>query len=371
MRHISGWLLLSAIAMVAFGCSGNAPARPDAPPRQTLSPAADTGPIYDLHEWGVVAIRAGSFEVAAGPGSPPPDMALTIDKPVLTVHPVAPSGSPTAEPFDLMVRVTLPETLQVAEHYPPTDLSPLTWNARVGGRCRGSYPTAVDARCPGGYCEIRELGTYETDDAACLSVNGVRAPLLFYRLWAPAVPPSLPISVEVTGDALIVENRGVVAPVGRLWRIRHVGGVAHASGVAMPARGERVTIPAPTGAADDGWRAMMRVLGERGLTPPEAGAFDRAWGNALFGVAADRARGGDSAPLDDEPPAVDRGRTLDSLTVDVLTDEAMPGVPTMPRDADVLLFWLPDANIDQLAQLHAEPAPRNLRRAFMVRHVVR
>lgn len=360
MRAIAPSILASAVLLGA--CGGQAAPR-EAEPSPASRPTEATAPLYDLHEWGVIAVREGSFEVAAGAGQRAPQMNLTVDKPVLYVHPLG------AAAFDLEVDIRLPATLRVAEHFPPGRLSPpgtLSWTAHVEGQCRGSYPSNVDARCPGGYCEIGELGTYEAEDAACLDVGGVRAPLLFYRLWAPGTPPELPLQVEVQGDTWVVENRAIDAPVGQLWRVRVDGGRTRASAVAMPARGARVSVPSPDGEPALAWADMMRTLRERGLTAPEAAAFERGWGRALFGDAATPADGrvADGTTADREVADEDRA-SIDELTVD---DALTSG---LPRDLDVLLYWLPDANIDALAQVTAQPAPRHLRRAFMVRHVIR
>ena len=82
----------------------------------------------------------------------------------------------------------------------------------------------------------------------------------------------------------------------------------------------------------------------------------------MFGNAAPVAQ--DVDHLDDVVP-VDR-----PVADDEVADR--DGEPTgVPRDPDVLLYWLTPEAIDPLARIDASPAPRHLRRVFMVRQVVR
>src|SRR5690606_25941226 len=79
---------------------------------------------------------------------------------------------------------------RVIEHYPPgvrQDRSTgLTWNDVVArrGACRGVYPGLRDPLCqtPDGVCELADLASYETSEAACLHVGATAAGLLFYRM---------------------------------------------------------------------------------------------------------------------------------------------------------------------------------------------
>jgi hypothetical protein len=191
--------LVVALLLSACGAGGEATGEGETPSAAPAEPSA-TGPVYDLHEWGVVAVRPGGFEVAAGAGQP--RMELNVDKPVLYVH----SDEPA--PFPLTVQVNLPDALHPVEHFPPTDLRPLRWRAEVGtAGCRGQYPGAtdvLDARCLDGYCEVYELARYETTDARCLTVGAASAPLLFYRLWAPISPPALPLGLTLENDEVVV-----------------------------------------------------------------------------------------------------------------------------------------------------------------------
>jgi len=345
MQRRASLLFLSSLLVA--GCGSQAQSAGPETNASARAPTSDS-PGFDVHEWGVVAVRNGSFELAAGAGQRANTLPLTVDKPVLYVH------SSEASPFTLRVRVNVASTLQIAEHFPPTSLGPLEWTTQVGGACSGSYPPVTDT-CPGGYCEVAELATYETEDAACLDVDGVRAPLLFYRLWAPGSSPELPLQVLERGEAWEITNTAIERPIGRLWRVRYAQGETHAAAVDLPPLGQRVSVDPPDGDASAAWTHLLAAASEIGLTAPEVSAFDRAWGRALFGAAG----GSDGDGVADG---------VDTLTADESLDRISRGGP---RDLDVLLYWLPDANIDAMAELDIEPAPRNVRRAFLVRHVLR
>jgi hypothetical protein len=126
--------LVVALLLSACGAGGEAAGESETPSGDPTEPRA-TGPVYDLHEWGVVAVRPGGFEVAAGAGQPRIEM--NVDKPVLYVHSEEPA------PFPLTVQVNLPDALHPVEHFPPTDLRPLRWHAEVGtAGCRGTSTPA-------------------------------------------------------------------------------------------------------------------------------------------------------------------------------------------------------------------------------------
>lgn len=352
MQRASG--LVVALLLSACGGGGEATGSGETPTSATSA----GGPIYDLHEWGVVAVRPGGFEVAAGAGRPSA-VQLNVDKPVLYVH----SDEPAA--FPLSVQVTVPDTLRTVEHFPPTNFQPLRWQAQVGtAGCRGSYPSGsdgIDARCVDGYCEIYELGRYETRDARCLTVGPVSAPLLFYRLWAPSAAPALPLGVALEGDEALVTRLTSGGTRGSVIRIqRHGSSVL--TRVTPLADGQRaLRIPAPTATASVGLAALRAALAEQGLTADEAAAFLNGWQESLFGTWV----GSADAPAGDRPVDVD----VDVLTVD---DEVADGDRmAAPRDEDVLLYWLTPEAIDTFARIEASPPPRHLRRVFMVRQVLR
>ena len=385
-------LAAAAALVVGFGCGGersSAPGRdevtatggpgepgpgatePQATESPTTGPSSDDGPAaYDLHEWGVVAISPGRFEIAAGPGRRAVRARLprlniqevTVDKPVLYVHPT------TDGAFDLGLEVTLGAGLSVSEHFPPTTIAPLAWQARVEGTCRGDYGGVDDSRCPDGYCEVAELGLYEAD-GACLAVNGVRAPLLFYRLGARGAGPAMPLSIRRRGDSVTVRNDGLAGQVGDLWRIRWNGQRTVVRRVTAPPVGATVAIAAPGDDVVTARRALRRDLGAHGLTAAETAAFLRGWEASLFGAAAAAEEIDDDLPDPADHTAADP-TALDTLSNDESDDQPIPPVPPGPRMRDVLIYWLPASAIDAIAHIEASPAPRHLRRAFLVRHAL-
>lgn len=350
-------VLVVAVLVSACGGGGEATGAGETPGTEATDPPSG-GPVYDLHEWGVVAVRPGSFEVAAGAGRPV--MELNVDKPVLYVH-----SEETAE-FPVSVTVHLPDSLRAAENFPPTELTPLRWRAQVGSAgCRGTYPggsDGLDARCIDGYCEVYELAQYETTDARCLTVGNAQAPLLFYRLWAPNAPPALPLAVALDGDDVVVTRQAPRGTLGSLIRITRQGSSVLTTVTPLGDRVNTLRIGPPTAPAQVGYDALRAALSEQGLTQPESAAFLRGWQDSLFGdsvpVAQDVDRLDDVVPVD-RPVADDEMADRDGERIG------------MPRDQDVLIYWLSPEAIDPIARIEATPAPRHLRRVFMVRHVLR
>lgn len=334
MRSIS-----ATIALCLAACSAGAPARP---PPESADPAP-SAPAYTLNEWGVISATGTSFEVAAGPGRRA--VVLTVDKPVLYVHPAGDS------PFELSLRVDLPSGLEVAEHYPPTETSPLRWRARVAGSCEGSYPSVEDSRCPDGYCEVGELSTYETSDAACLEVGGVRVPLLFYRLRAEGEAPAMPLAVTRDGDEMVVRNVALGEAVGSLLRVTFDGSSVQTTRAEIPEIGESVRLAAGHEPVEPARAAIRAELTEHGLRDSERDAFMRAWDTALFGPTA----------VDGDDGVTDEVDRLGASAVDGLTTLAGP------RQPDALLYWLDPAAIDRLARITADPEPAEVHRAYLVR----
>ena len=346
--------LAVALFLSACGGGGEATAAGEAPNAEPAESTAST-PVYDLHEWGVVAVRQGSFEVAAGAGRAA--IQVNVDKPVLYVH------SEESVPFPLTVTVHLPESLRAVEHFPPTDLTPLRWRAEVGtARCHGMYPGAtqdvVDARCIDGYCEVYELARYETDDARCLTVGNAHSPLLFYRLWAPGVAPTLPLGLALEGDEVVITRNTPGGTRGSVIRLRRVGTNVTSSVTALGDRVNTLRIGVPTAPASVGYDALRAALREQGLTPDESAAFLRGWRAALFGASVPASESADRPVMRD----VDRLMPTD--------DESDGDGLAAPRDADVVLYWLTPEAIMPLARIEASPPPRHLRRVFMVRHVL-
>ena len=350
--------LVVAMLLSACGAGGEATGAGETPSAAPAQPSA-TNPVYDLHEWGVVAVRQGSFEVAAGSGQP--RVELNVDKPVLYVH----SDEPA--PFPLTVQVNLPDALHPVEHFPPTDLRPLRWRAEVGtAGCRGTYPGAtdvLDARCLDGYCEVYELARYETSDARCLTVGAARAPLLFYRLWAPISPPALPLGLTLENDEVVVTRLTPGGTRGSVIRIRRAGTDVLTSVTPLEDGQRMLRLGLPTSPASVGFAALRTALVDQGLTPPEAAAFLRGWQSALFGASVPLTTDVDRLDGEDLPSD---GTTADDETANRDGDRA-----GAPRDGDVVLYWLTPSAIDRLARIEASPPPRHLRRVFMVRHVLR
>lgn len=346
--------LVVALFLSACGGGGEATGAGEAPSSEPAEPSR-AAPVYDLHEWGVVAVRQGSFEVAAGAGNAV--LEVSVDKPVLYVHSEEPA------PFPLEVTVHLPDALSAVEHFPPTDLMPLRWRTEVGtAGCRGTYPGStrdvVDARCLDGYCEVYELARYETADARCLTVGAVRAPLLFYRLWAPISPPALPLAISLENEEVVVTRRAPGGTQGAIIRIRRQGSSVLSSVTPLGDRVSSLRIGAPTSPASVGFEALRAALRDQGLTPPEVAAFLNGWQAALFGASVPATADVDRLGVDGIMPTADDETDRDG---------EWRGVP---RDADVVLYWLAPSAIDPLARLEVSPPPRHLRRVFMVRHVV-
>ena len=356
-------LILVALFALASSCGSDSSQRSSAPrPGNEM----ESTPNYDLHEWGLITTSPRGFELGAGPGQRvTPDMMLVVDKPILYVH------ADTA--FELSIQVTPRAGLIFAERWPP--MTDDAWAVSVSPdacRAQHTYPSTCSA--PDGYCEVAELALYETDDAACLRAGEHLLPLLFYRMRHDGPGPALPLAFEKSGDAIVVHNRSWSGGIGALWRVSWDGqtGATHAARADVPARGASTSIARPTTGGVQAARAALRAdLGEHGLTAHETDAFMRAWDEALFGESAtsDRRTPQDREDGDDGTP-VDGPVQVNDETVDSLTNE-IPTIEGGPRIADVLLYWLPRADIDALAAIDAQPAPRALRRAILVRADVR
>ncbi|HJL29482.1 MAG TPA: hypothetical protein RMI62_10445, partial [Polyangiaceae bacterium LLY-WYZ-15_(1-7)] len=233
--------------------------------------------------------------------------------------------------FDLEVTVGAGAIL---EHWPATEVEGATvrWEDVALSResCAGGpYPSADDPACanaPDGYCELAELSAYAADDAGCLTVGGEQEAFLFYR--GGGASPALPVTVARADDGTILLTNEALEPVGPVLRLSRTDDGIRVAQVAMPAAGERATIPAADAEPTDAHREVIRTqLRELGLTAGEAGAFERAWFGELFDAEA----------------------------------------PTPHAFADALLFFLPPGAIDAFARLEAEPQPAEVKRAMAVR----
>lgn len=357
----------AAIAALTAACGAEPEPEvlaPDPPAPLEAPPAAsEEVTAYEIHEWGIVDVDLSSrqVELAAGPGrvtpadpvparpipvrpTPPPPPPAPISpiqrpphngvgsaprKPVLYFH--LRDASPSFR-FDLTV--SLGEG-RVIEHWPGGERGEHTVRWSSVGLSRehcpgGPYPSADDPSCAGvadGYCEVAELASYVADDAGCLDVGGQPRSMLFYR--GDGASAALPVTVERVGDALRVTNDRLARPVGEVLRLRTgADGVVHVALAPMPARGASVELPAPTEPANGAHRhAIREQLRALGLTPGEAGAFERAWFGELFDGSA----------------------------------------PTPHAFGDAVLFFLPDGAADEYARLEASPPPAAIRRAMAIR----
>lgn len=368
------------------------PAPPEAvEPEEAIVPeevvdteTASTG--YTIHEWGLIDVdlTAEAVEYAAGPGRAPagsgsgssasggsgsassgstgsgttgsgsntdrePDV---VDNAVDTANQVLDvfTGGPPAgrrKPvlyfhladgaealtFDLTVNL---HGGNIVEHFPAGDLADhqVTWSqvSLSADSCTGGpYPRAEDPICTNvsdHYCEAAELADYVAADAGCLSVRGQQQNFLFYR--GDGAAPTIPLTIERADDgAITVTNDAIDEAVGPLLRLRRgQGGAIQVAQAAIPSRGQSVTVAAPTEAAGDTHRDIVRTqLTALGLTQAEARAFEQAWFGELFDGEAE-------------------------------TPHALP---------DAVLFFLPAAAVDAFAHLEATPAPSATMRAMAVR----
>ena len=314
---------------VLVACGG--PEQPTPEPTEPTEPA-DTP--YDLHEWGVLTVSPGVVELAAGPGrrAPPAfDPNMVVEKPIIYVHAAARAR------FSLQVR--LGEGYALAERWPGSG-TPIAWQVDANpGDC--GQPIAYPTECESadGYCESRELAAYEARDAACLRLGEGNASLLFYRLRAePSAVASLPVTIE--------SGRATASSARTAWRVRQDARGVQTWRIDLTTQGVEIQDDSAQGAPHAAaW--MHRELGRRGLTDQERSAFERAWWAAFFGMV--------SAEM---PDAVERS-----------VEETPPMEEDIPRaTSDVLLYFLEDSEITSIARLDATPAPRHIRRAFVVRH---
>lgn len=315
----------ASILCLLVACGG-----PDQP---TPEPSEPEAPVYDLHEWGLLTVSANVVELAAGPGTQAPPPELVVEKPIIYAH------ASTSVRFSIRVH---PGTgYALAERWPGSE-APIAWDvSSTPGACPSpsDYPTSCTSA--DGYCETRELAAYEASDASCLRVGDKQASLLFYRLRAePSLAASLPVTIEsgrATSRAPRIAWRVRRSAEGvRAWRL-DLG----AQATPMPGSGAQ---GAPAAAA---W--MHHELERRGLSDAERSAFERAWWSVLFGM-----------------DVVERPAAVEHAVEESLPDEDV--VEQAHAPFDTLLYFLEDPEIAAIARLDATPAPRHLRRAFVVRH---
>ncbi len=242
----------------------------------------------------------------------------------------------------------------IVEHYPDATFTGggLEWPSIIARQAHESarYGTERSARrqprcgTADGICEVRELDRYDAPSAAGLDVGGVASGLLFYRASVPSV--ALPISATRSADLTVhvTATASMAGAPGSIWRLSTAlsgpwpAGRMVVSRAAFPAAGASVDLAVGTAVLTraEGAAELGQALTALGLTEDERAAFMAGWGDDLFG------------PDDSSREA---------------RDQTMPA----PRLQDVLLFFLPEPAVDGIATLTATPAPRAIRRAFLVR----
>ncbi len=363
MRTTHRWLALTTIAMLGCGsatgsadpsppASGSPPASTSAtgeaetPPPSTTAPASASAP-YALHEWGVVDVMAnGATEIAAGAGLP--QRPMSVRKPVVYVHLLDGSAEQT---FGLDVTLV---SGSFSEHAPDGSIAgaTLSWPSVLARAAHCTTPAgggasarrSLRAVCAStdGICEVDELPRYDASTAACLEVSGTRTGMLFYRGSAPSVALPLSVRRDASGSVTVTTSRGAQTH-GELLRISvTAAGVVVVRAPAASA-GASVTLPVGTEALSraQGIAALRAPLGELGLDAAETDAFLAGWADELFGADTTAAR--------------------------ELPGRGYAGDPGGPRLTDVVLYFLAPSAVDAIATLHPMPAPREVRRAFLVR----
>lgn len=327
-----------------------------------------------VHEWGLLDVSPGTetrAELAIGGNRnvrPDRHEFMDADKPVLYFH--LPTG---VQEMDVDVDVALPHGV-IAESFP--------LGVRAGGD-HGVHWPAVHARagsCPNsirirqedptcaqtvGVCERAELQRYETNDAACLTVDNARYNHLFYR-GRDIRDIQLPLVARQRQGNLFARNVSANTRISGLvlHLVRQADGTVRAEALTPPAPGERVRVSDITHPIADPYAWLRAQAIEQGLTPSEADAFVRAWGQELFAEACQR--GGTAANRDEDREGDRRGR--DGVRTADSTD--MPYAPNVVADptlVNVLIYFLPQSVMDRIAPLHISPTPSEVRRVILVR----
>lgn len=333
---------LTSGLLVLLACGG--------PEDDAQTPAPELA-AYSIHEWGFIAhhYAAPADELLTSGTAPTPASGTSVGlgnighighggKPVLYVH-LEGDGDIARFVATLSTSGTFVEEWPHSETSTPTSL---TWEVEARrGSCsaEGSYPAAGDGHCTGitdHYCEAAELAHYETDDSACLTVDGNQWNHLFYRAQTTG---ELPISVSKVDANFTV--RGALAIPGRIMRIRRA---AHVSGSRVvifdaPAAGQNRVAPEPYADAVSGIRALETELGARGMSADEVQSFMTAWQAELFGETAEHPR----VQMVGQPP-----------------------FGLQPK-RDALIYFLPAATLDAMVPLSFTPSPTEVHRAVLVR----
>lgn len=351
-------LVSIGILVSITACGGSNEPTPQATVPQATVPQTRRSPVYDLHEWGVVNATRGGFEVAAGPGRQ--EGVLLVDKPVLYVH--------SNSSFDLTLTVNPVGNFRVAEHFPNVSSMPLRWNVAVQPEtCRGTYPSTCST--PDGYCESVELSLYETEDAACLTFEDQRLPLLFYRMLTDE-PPVLPLHAFRDETGIALQNHAqprTTDPYSHFWRVtwNPQTNSTHASRFPMPISAETVYAEEATGDVTEAQSGLRSDMIAQGLTTHEGEAFMRGWEAALFGESSIVEQDG-TALNNTVTDSEDANSPEDTPIEDSLVEDESRD-PNRPVVQDAILYWLSPAAIETLATVDATPPPRSFSRAMLVR----
>lgn len=350
-RPCSTILFTLAFVMACDGlsdCGGGDPSASSV----SVAPAEPVpeGPApYEVHEWGLVDFdaRDGCLHLAAGPRRlipsrepadilPPirgPHGDGTIGKPVVYFHADAGYRGPVE------LRVVSPAPFVEVDPVPQVeagaDFHAITWSGIEIGEpgCNPPirpYPDSAECRAVSdGVCERAELNRYIANDARCVRIGYGRHPLLFYRASGslPVPPVRVSWSTEQRGH-LEVHNAGLSSPSPVLVWVRKKDDRVFARRAAFPARGASVVLAPPTDHVNDE-RDARELLAEptraMGLTEDEARAFSNAWRMEILWASKGNAA------------------------------------------SDVVLYYLPEADIEAYARLELSPPPRRVVRVMAVR----
>jgi hypothetical protein len=304
---------LSLLALTGVACDGNSNAAPEAatPEAATaaqVEPASAQPPGpppekpldgYVAHEWGLVRYHAQAPEVATsyfGRHLPTPTVATPKPKPPKP-RPVRPRPRPKPKKpliylrpdpgFDTSTAIDVTVTMasgSLREVWPtplakaqPEHERSFLWDdvtLERGVSCgKQIVPRLDEPACTsltdGGVCEAAELADYIADVPDCLSVSGVRSPVLLYNgTLAAAAPP-------VAADGMTVRNTSEHA-VGPLY-VNAPGGLYRLDSVAAGASASlegREPMALDDAGVVKNIRADLRALG---LTQAEANDFIAAW----------------------------------------------------------------------------------------------
>ena len=313
-RLIHASCALSLLALSAAACDGNSsadpePATPEAATAAQVEPAAAQPPKppaepdkpldgYVAHEWGLVRYHAQAPEVATSyfgrhlptpkintpkpsPVKPKPVKPIRRPKPkkpLIYLHPDP--GFDTSRVIDVTVtmasgslREVWPTPLAKAQ---PEHERTFLWNdvtIERGTSCgKQIVPRLDDPACTsltdGGVCEAAELADYLADVPDCLSVSGVRSPVLLYNGTLDAAAP--PVKVDgkkVTSTAKHAIGPLYVSAPGGLYRLDSL-----AAGATASLDGKK-PMAADAGAVE----TIRKDLLALGLTRAEADDFVNAW----------------------------------------------------------------------------------------------